>query len=76
MIHVTRLDGTAAVLNVDLIERIESTPDTMIRLANGESLLVRETPDVLVRRTIAFKHAVVAGRPEVIPFAHAVEAGS
>jgi flagellar protein FlbD len=61
MIAVTRLDGTPIVLNVDLIQWIEETPDTVVALTNGERLLVKEPSGEIVRRAIAFKRAVVAG---------------
>jgi flagellar protein FlbD len=62
MIAVTRLDGAEMLLNVDAICRVERTPDTLIALANGETLMVRETPDEIVERVIRFKHAVLEGR--------------
>lgn len=55
MITITHLDGSAAVVNLDLIERIERTPDTLIVLANGNKLIVRETPEELIARAVAFK---------------------
>ena len=61
MIAVTRLDGSALVVNADLIEWIEQTPDTVIALTNGEKLLVRESGDELVRRVVAFKRAIAIG---------------
>jgi flagellar protein FlbD len=66
MIAVTRLDGTPMLLNADVVEWIEQTPDTVIGLVNGERFMVRETPDELVRRVIDFKRSVVAG-PSVYP---------
>ncbi|HEX7085423.1 MAG TPA: flagellar FlbD family protein [Vicinamibacterales bacterium] len=62
MIAVTRLDGSAMLLNVDVIYSVERTPDTLISLANGETLMVRETPDEILERIIRFKHAVLDGR--------------
>lgn len=61
MIHVTRLDGTELLVNVDQVEWIERTPDTVISLVNGEKLLVQETPDELVRRVMAYKRSLYAG---------------
>ena len=61
MIAVTRLDGSAMLLNVDVIYSVERTPDTLISLANGETLMVRETPDEILERIIRFKHAVLDG---------------
>jgi flagellar protein FlbD len=62
MIAVTRLDGTPMILNIDLIEYIEQTPDTLISLADGAKLVVRETPAQIVERVIEFKRTVA--RPE------------
>lgn len=61
MIAVTKLDGTELLLNVDMIETIEQTPDTMISLADGTKLFVRETPKQLVDRVVEFKRAVYRG---------------
>ena len=58
MIPVTRLDGARIVLNDDLIESIQQTPDTVVSLVNGHKLLLRDTPDDIVDRVIAFKQAV------------------
>ena len=58
MIHVTRLDGSDMVVNVDQIAWIEGMPDTVISLMNGEKLLVREAPEQLIARAKAFKRAV------------------
>jgi flagellar protein FlbD len=61
MIPVTRFDGASMLLNADLIEWIEQTPDTVVGLVNGERVLVRETPDELVRRIVDFKRSIMAG---------------
>ena len=42
MIHVTRLNHTPVVLNCDLIEQVETTPDTVISLTNGQKIMVLE----------------------------------
>jgi flagellar protein FlbD len=51
MIEVTRLDGSIYFINSDMILTLEATPDTIITLASGEKLLVRETPQVLIDRS-------------------------
>ena len=43
MIEVTRINHLPLVVNSDLIEHIESTPDTVISLTNGQKLVVRES---------------------------------
>lgn len=61
MIAVTRLDGTPIVINVDLVQSVESTPDTVLTLTSGERVIVRESVDEVVRRAVAFKHRVASG---------------
>ena len=58
MITVTRLDGTMVLVNVDQIESIEQTPDTIVTLANGHKILTRDLPDELVARIVEFKRRV------------------
>ncbi|HEY8490794.1 MAG TPA: flagellar FlbD family protein [Dehalococcoidia bacterium] len=58
MIQLTRLDGSEFYLNSDLIEVIESTPDTHIALLNGHRYLVRESSQEVVRRVLAFRRAI------------------
>ena len=61
MIAVTRLDGGPMVINIDLIETIEPTPDTLISMSNGDKLYVRESTEEIVDRVIRFKRAVLDG---------------
>lgn len=58
MIKVTRFKGPEIILNVDLIEFIEQTPDTVITLTNGQKLLVHEQPEEIVRRVLKYKRAI------------------
>ena len=66
MIRVTRLNGQEMVLNADLIETVEATPDTVISLTTGRRLLVREDTEEIVRRVMVYRRAI----------AGAVEAGA
>jgi flagellar protein FlbD len=52
------------VLNSDLIERIDITPDTVITLTNGEILRVRESADEVVRRIMEYRRQIY-GPPEI-----------
>ncbi|MGE3276397.1 MAG: flagellar FlbD family protein [Vicinamibacterales bacterium] len=63
MIAVTRLDGSTLILNAEQIERIEQTPDTLIALVNGETLLVQESPDAVVERVVDYKRQIHHGHP-------------
>jgi flagellar protein FlbD len=58
MIPVTRLDGSVMVVNDEQIAWIETRPDTVISMMNGEKLLVRETADTLVERARDFKRSL------------------
>jgi len=58
MITITRLDRRVVVLNADLIKMIESTPDTIITLLNGDTVVVRETLDEVVRRATDYQRQV------------------
>ena len=50
MIKVTRLKAKDEfVLNAELIEMIEETPDTVVTLTNGKKLLVEESMEEIVR---------------------------
>jgi len=60
MITVTRLNGPAFALNPDLIERIETTPDTVITLVDGAKYVVQESVEELVARVRESKAAVIA----------------
>lgn len=59
MIIVTRLNGSEIVVNADLIETIEATPDTIVTLVDGTRYLVEERPQVLIDRVKAFRAAVL-----------------
>jgi flagellar protein FlbD len=70
MIRVTRLNQAPMILNSDLIEHIEMTPDTVIALTNGQIVRVRETADEVLTRIIDFRRAIqghVALQPELTP---------
>ena len=58
MIKVTRLNGDEIVVNADLIEFVESTPDTLITLTTGKKLMVQEPVDTVVERTLQYRHRV------------------
>ncbi|HTA37768.1 MAG TPA: flagellar FlbD family protein [Candidatus Acidoferrales bacterium] len=45
MIALTRLNGHSVMVNSDLIESLEETPDTVVTLTTGAKLVVTESPD-------------------------------
>lgn len=60
MIYVTRLNHTPVVLNCDLIEHIETTPDTVISLTTGQKMMVLETADEVVDRVVRYRRSILA----------------
>ncbi len=60
MIKLTRLNGPSFVLNSDLIQRIEATPDTLVTLVDGDRYLVTESVDEVIERVRAHRANVLA----------------
>jgi flagellar protein FlbD len=60
MIQVTRINHVPLVLNSDLIEHVETTPDTVISLTTGHKFVVLEPADEVIRRVIAFRREILA----------------
>lgn len=56
MIACSDLHDGRHYINPDLVERIESTPDTQLVFVNGHRFFVKETPEEIVVRIIAFRH--------------------
>ncbi len=42
MIELTKLNENKFILNADLIETIEETPDTVITLVSGKKIIVKK----------------------------------
>jgi flagellar protein FlbD len=58
MIKVTRLNGKEFVVNAELIQYVEATPDTVITLVNHEKLVVKESIDEVVKRVVEYGRAL------------------
>lgn len=55
MIKVTRLDHSELVVNAELIETVEATPDTVIKLTSGKKLVVCEDVDEIIHRVLEYR---------------------
>ena len=71
MIRLTRLNRVPLVLNSDLIEHVEATPDTVIALTTGQKIVVLESPDEIIQRIVDFRRLLAAG-----PFGKAAQQDS
>ena len=68
MIRLTRLNGEEFILNAELIRFIERCPDTLITLVSGETLMVAEPQEEVVRRAISYHQAKnLVPRPQHLP---------
>ncbi|MEZ5321063.1 MAG: flagellar FlbD family protein [Microthrixaceae bacterium] len=64
MILLTRLNGTSLGVNADLIERVESTPDTVLSLIDGTKYVVAEPLPEVVALIVDFRARVIARAEE------------
>ena len=55
MICLRRLNGTEFWLNAELIEQIDTTPDTVITLTTGNNIVVLEKAAVVIEKIIAYQ---------------------
>ena len=58
MIRLKKLTGEEYVLNSDLIETIESTPDTVITLTTGKKIVVLDSIENLIQKVIEYKRKI------------------
>lgn len=61
MIQLTRLNHVPLIVNADLIEHVEVTPDTVVALTTGQKFLVLESAEDVVERVIQYRKAIIAG---------------
>ena len=55
---MTRLNPEKLVVNSDLIELIEITPDTILTLTTGKKLMVRESSDEIIKLVLDYRERV------------------
>lgn len=58
MIELTKLNGSKFVLNGELIESLEETPDTVISTTTGKKIVVAESAEEIVKRVIEYKRKI------------------
>ena len=59
MVRLTKINKKEIYINADLMEFIESTPDTLITLTTGKKILVSESVDEVIERIIDFKKRIM-----------------
>lgn len=58
MIKLTRLNGKELVINAELIKFVESTPDTLIWLTDGDRLNVLETSEQVIKAVLEYRRFI------------------
>lgn len=58
MIRLTRINRVPLVLNSDLIEHVEVTPDTVIAMTTGQKFIVMESADEVIQKVIEFRRSI------------------
>jgi flagellar protein FlbD len=61
MIQLTRLNHVPLIVNADLIEHVEATPDTVVALTTGQKFMVLESAEDVVSRVIQYRKTILAG---------------
>lgn len=67
MIKVTRMNGLELVINGDMIEFLESTPDTVLTLTTGKKFVLKDTVDEVIQKVIDYKRSIGIKVVERIP---------
>lgn len=60
MIELTRINGIKFSVNPDLIEVIETTPDTVVTLTTGRKLIIKESRQEVKNLVLSYKRDVYA----------------
>ncbi|KXK33551.1 flagellar FlbD family protein [bacterium] len=55
MIRLTRLNGKEFVINAELIETLDESPDTIITLLDGKKFVVKENFNEIIRRVLEYR---------------------
>jgi flagellar protein FlbD len=67
MIQLHRLNGDLIVVNTELIESILSGPDTVILMATGNRIVVKESIDEVIERAVAYRQTVYKEASPYLP---------
>jgi len=67
MIRLTRINQKPLVINSDLIEHIEITPDTVIAMTTGQKFVVLESAEEILQKVIEFRRLTHLPPPNPIP---------
>ena len=58
MIEVTRLNDKKLLINAELIEKVEESPDTVITLTSGNKVIVKESRQEIKNLVVLYKKEI------------------
>lgn len=58
MIKLTLYNDSDVILNADLIELVERTPDTLISLITGKKVMVKESVEDVIGKVVAYRRLI------------------
>ncbi len=61
MIEVTRINGSKVLINPDLIEIVEETPDTVVAFTTGRKLIIKEGRQEVKNLVKSYRKEIFAG---------------
>ncbi len=60
MIELTKINGEKILVNDDLVEIVEETPDTVITLTTGRKIIVKESRQEIKNLVKSFRREILA----------------
>lgn len=60
MIEVTKMNGSIILINIDLMETVEETPDTVISFTTGKKIIVKESRQEIKNLVILYRKDIFA----------------
>lgn len=67
MIEVTRLDDSKIVVNVEMIQSLQASPDTIITFTTREKMMVKEPVEEVSEKILAYQRSIHRGEACVSP---------
>ena len=65
MIRLSKLNKSSFVLNCELIEMMESTPDTVITMSSGKKHVVTESIEEVVAKVVQYKGSIFGFKSDI-----------
>ncbi|MCM8710978.1 flagellar FlbD family protein [Clostridium sp. SYSU_GA19001] len=58
MVRLTGINNKEIILNADHIEKLESVPESLITLINGNKYIVLESTEEIINKVIEYKNKI------------------